>query len=425
MLSLDKNPQGGKCFWIMTFKNSQANFSDVQHDILKGNVKVIPQDKKPNITNCFLTREEALKSLQGVILAKSASQGGAKKGYIIEVNLPISEFIALCSSPQAISSKPSITFGEVMEYVRDLNGAKIRIASDIQHPPITDLSVDKSCFICDNKATTIEHIIPQWLQRRFNLSNQEFELANGKKLKYCFATIPACENCNSNIWSPLEQRISNAGNIMPSEFDIWSWAIKIHYGLNSNDKRLFWGKSDEKVKIGDIINTEDPLNKAKFCLHCLTGNFVTEPSPFGSVFTFKFSQPQDYHFIHDQATSSICISTGTTGFVIFVQDGQLLKTDKSFQEFYGKYNKPCTLHDMLFFYANAFYFVSRHRFGYNLVLTPRLGGKLVKVDFTCRESKAFNPSVFQSVCNQLGLTWVDEQSGLIPPPVPTAKLKPS
>jgi hypothetical protein len=56
----------------------------------------------------------------------------------------------------------------------------------------TEVAADfDTCFVCGGKATTVEHVIPSWLQRRFNLWNQHLVLPNGSAIPYRQLRVPA------------------------------------------------------------------------------------------------------------------------------------------------------------------------------------------------------------------------------------------
>ena len=72
-----------------------------------------------------------------------------------------------------------------------------------------DADVSKTCFVCSGPANTREHVIPTWLQHRFDLWNQTLTLPNGTTIPYRYLTIPACATCNGDVFGQLEQRVEN------------------------------------------------------------------------------------------------------------------------------------------------------------------------------------------------------------------------
>ncbi len=64
------------------------------------------------------------------------------------------------------------------------------------------------CVFCGQAAgNTKEHIIPQWLQKQFDLKDQPLGMMNGTTVQYSRAIVPACRACNSEAFSRLESRV--------------------------------------------------------------------------------------------------------------------------------------------------------------------------------------------------------------------------
>jgi hypothetical protein len=70
------------------------------------------------------------------------------------------------------------------------------------------------CFVCAEKLTdknrTNEDIIPMWVQQRFGLTNQCFNLLNNTDISYRKLKIPCCNKCNNEHLSKLERIIQKA-----------------------------------------------------------------------------------------------------------------------------------------------------------------------------------------------------------------------
>lgn len=260
----------------------------------------------------------------------------------------------------------------------------------------------ETCFICAQPATTAEHVIPRWLQHRFDLWNERLELPNGTTIPYSQLTIPACARCNNEIYGVLEDRVSrNAAS--PS--DLWKWANKIHYGLAFKDRFLEWDRRNPGYKIGDIVRIDDPLEKDRHFLHCLSGDFATTPDPFGSVFSFKFKQTENFDLAHMLPSSSLCMSLGDWGLIVFVTDGQALQREVNIGSIYSGWAGGCRREDMLFFYAQCVEHLTRHELGQNILMTPR---SIVRIGATAVHNVTpVNKERFRAICDRLGLHWID------------------
>ncbi|MDR3587951.1 MAG: hypothetical protein P4L59_21965 [Desulfosporosinus sp.] len=263
--------------------------------------------------------------------------------------------------------------------------------------------IDKdTCFICGDPATTIEHIIPKWLQNRFNLWDQQITLPNGTPIFYRQLTIPACTKCNNEIFGRLEEKVRNNNS---TDLDIWKWANKIHYGLSFKDKFLEWDRKYPGYKIGDVIKSYDPFELERHFLHSVAGKFITYPEPFGSVFTFRFSSPQKFTFAHFPITSSLCVSLGEVGYVVFIKDLQVLRSrSNSIRELYMKQASKGKLEDMLFFYAHCITNLMQLKIDFDLLMSKETittsNTKITEVDRPSKE-------LFRSLRSTLGFTWID------------------
>lgn len=267
----------------------------------------------------------------------------------------------------------------------------------------------ETCFVCGRAATTVEHVIPKWLQRRFNLWDQKLMLPNWTDIAYRQLLVPACAKCNSEVYGALEKRVEAD---TATDAEIWRWANKIHYALGYKDRILEWDRRNPGRKIGDIISNKDPLERDRHFLHCVSGDFAVDPDPFGSVFRFEFSSEQDFAFAHPIAMSqSICVSLGHVGYVVFILDGQALARDIGTRQIYAEMRGRGRKEDMLFFYAQSIEHLARHTLGQNIVMTDRL---LARVGRTVvHEERPPDNARFDALCTILGLRWVNDRPATI------------
>ncbi|OCB75556.1 hypothetical protein B0A79_23885 [Flavobacterium piscis] len=262
----------------------------------------------------------------------------------------------------------------------------------------------ETCFVCGKSADSREHIFPKWLQHKFNLWDQQITMANGTDISYRQLVVPCCKRCNTGFFSGLENKIANGTE---TDSDIWKWANKVHFALTLKDKFLDWDRKNPGYKIGDIISSSDPLEQSRHFLHCVSGVFKTDPDPFGSVFRFDFTSEQKYNFIHVINSSSICISFGDRGYVIFVRDGQFLKEQNVvMDDFHALLDKSLIeMTDMLFFYAKNIEYLERCTISLPAMIMP---GKIVKLGrVIIRESKPVDKELLRAGCEWMGVTWID------------------
>lgn len=78
----------------------------------------------------------------------------------------------------------------------------------------SDVSKAKICFQCAKKLDgnkskiSVEHIIPKWILRNYDLFHDSVTLPNSTKLKYKDYVIPCCESCNGFLSKELETPLS-------------------------------------------------------------------------------------------------------------------------------------------------------------------------------------------------------------------------
>jgi hypothetical protein len=79
---------------------------------------------------------------------------------------------------------------------------------------IDDICLGSCCFICGakpgEKPFNNDHILPEWLLRRYNLFARTITLPNGNMVRYDRYTVPCCVDCNSLMGREIEQPISDA-----------------------------------------------------------------------------------------------------------------------------------------------------------------------------------------------------------------------
>jgi hypothetical protein len=222
------------------------------------------------------------------------------------------------------------------------------------------------CFICSSEAKTDEHVIPKWLQNKYDLWDQRITLPNRTTMPYRQLRIPCCNKCNNEVLSQLEKKVENG---KATDQELWKWAAKIHFGLLNKDDFLEWDRKNPGYKIGEVLKPDDPIEINRHLVHSINGAFSTFPDPFGSVFKFHFPKEEPFHFAHLINFPGLCICTGKTGYVIFINDTGSLSRQPSIKEPYSKYLKNPDLGKILNFFANSWVHLYRHEVTYPLIMS--------------------------------------------------------
>jgi hypothetical protein len=159
-----------------------------------------------------------------------------------------------------------------------------------------------------------EHVIPRWMQSRYNLHNQMVIIPNGTPLPYRYVKVPVASKHNTTF-GQIEQRISQ-GTYSPTE--VYLWALTIHIGFIFRDATLKIDRSrpdSETFWTIDDFSTEVDVFQMLYAIWSKGGTI--NPDPFGSVFILDALTPEpEFDFIH-------CVRSGTVLFqlgnkVIFV-----------------------------------------------------------------------------------------------------------
>jgi hypothetical protein len=77
---------------------------------------------------------------------------------------------------------------------------------------VDDICLGNCCFICGarpgDKPFNNEHILPEWLLRRYDLFARTITLPNDRTVRYDRYTVPCCIDCNSLMGKVIEEPVS-------------------------------------------------------------------------------------------------------------------------------------------------------------------------------------------------------------------------
>lgn len=192
------------------------------------------------------------------------------------------------------------------------------LKSTLEHPYEADV-----CFLCADPLVegsyTEEHVFPKWLQKKFDLWDQELFLLNGTSIKYRNLKIPCCRSCNNELLSELENKIrigfENGYDsfIKIEEYDVFVWISKIFLGTIYKELFLYY---DRKDKDAGYILTDEFLKRyaiLHFWLQFANRNDDKSFCP-GSVFVLKSQVPsnikEQFDLVDDASNGVIYIRFG-------------------------------------------------------------------------------------------------------------------
>lgn len=196
--------------------------------------------------------------------------------------------------------------------------------------------VSGRCFLCGGPPTKGkgEHVVPRWLQKRFDLWDQKLTLLNGTRIPYRDIRVPACEGCNSRILGKTETYVSGLRGSSVSDwshlqsFEVGRWLSKILIGILIKEASLLHDRSSPEL--GMIFPTEgvDEL----FLMHLLVQSWrkvihfrsLHAAHPF-TLYVYEIEQDDDFSNFNMSTNlfgKSLCIRFGDLG-LAFVSDGGL------------------------------------------------------------------------------------------------------
>ncbi|MGH6989586.1 MAG: hypothetical protein ACREFD_00685 [Stellaceae bacterium] len=77
---------------------------------------------------------------------------------------------------------------------------------------VRDICEGDSCFICGASRSTKpfndEHVLPEWVLRRYGLLSRRVNLPNGTSFRYDQYTVPCCVDCNTLMGRQIETPVS-------------------------------------------------------------------------------------------------------------------------------------------------------------------------------------------------------------------------
>jgi len=194
---------------------------------------------------------------------------------------------------------------------------------------------NETCFLCARSlpryGPTVEHVIPRWTQRRFELWDQELNLLNGTSIPYRQLTVPCCEECNKYRLQPIEEMMlgaveegAEAVRALGSRV-LFLWLGKILYGLLYREVLLPFDRRNPAA--GTIV---PPTSLKFFLTHLMFLQEAREKletidfTP-GSIFIFRTQQPKNirfqWDFLDNVGHLTIGVRLGKVGIIGALADG--------------------------------------------------------------------------------------------------------
>lgn len=165
------------------------------------------------------------------------------------------------------------------------------------------------CLFSGNRPDTEEHVISDWLQRRFDLQRQTYLLPNQTGLDYRHAKVPATAHDNRQF-GEIEDRISCNRFVWE---EVYLWLFKIHIGLMVRNVAL---RADMRDPASDaiipavIIQNQLRIFRKLYRQYFFGSTFHAHRSPPGSVFVLPSLGPGHFDFVHSFTCGCVGVNVG-------------------------------------------------------------------------------------------------------------------
>lgn len=225
-----------------------------------------------------------------------------------------------------------------------------------------------TCFLCgsSHSSMTQEHVFPKWLQKKYDLWNQQLTLLNGTSIPYKSLKIPCCAECNNESLSQLENQVRRAleggyESSLQLDNSIWYlWAGKIFYGILRKELTLLHDR--EKGTDTTIIPKEtlESFSNLHLFLQSIRQKVILHEPLHYSVLICNLhdlGKNRDYFFRDNLSAFTLSLRVGDVGVIVAFQDAGLI--DETYAKYVNEVNGR-KLHPIQFdeLYAKVSYQIS-------------------------------------------------------------------
>ncbi len=205
---------------------------------------------------------------------------------------------------------------------------------------ISDIVKNDHCFICgatpDDKEFNNEHIIPNWILRKYDLHSKKITLPNGTKIRYDQYLVPCCKECNTDLGKTFEEPIqeflekpyNDLAPILSSNNGllhlIFKWMCLIFLKTHLKDTTLLLERDIRKQSgfIGDAYEWKEFHH-----IHCISRshytNAIISNEVLGSLFilpAIQAEQLEDFDYGDSLSATSIMLRLGDKCIIAVLND---------------------------------------------------------------------------------------------------------
>lgn len=205
---------------------------------------------------------------------------------------------------------------------------------------LKDIAKGDCCFICgahpEFKEFNNEHIIPDWILKKFDLHSQRITLPNDTKIRYGQYKVPCCVDCNSKLGekyeNPISKLLSKSYNEIKKSLQenkniirlIFEWINLIYFKTHLKDKNLLENRDtvNKSNYIGDRHYWEDMHH-----IHCIARSHYTNAKihdeVYGSLFFFpimKLNNKEEFDYIDSSNGKTVMLQLGDFCIITVLND---------------------------------------------------------------------------------------------------------
>jgi len=203
---------------------------------------------------------------------------------------------------------------------------------------------EDECFLCGSSLTedtqSVEHVIPKWLQARFNLWDQRLILLNRTEIPYRDLVVPCCRKCNGEHLAKIEADMQRACDKGPesvaklSPLTLFLWLGKLFYGLLFRELSLRAERSNPDS--GPIVPKHliQQYSLHHLFLQASRMRVIFDNCFPASILVFRLQVPTSvhlqFHLRDDLERLNICLRMGEVGVLAALQDARALEKQAGF-----------------------------------------------------------------------------------------------
>jgi hypothetical protein len=205
---------------------------------------------------------------------------------------------------------------------------------------MTEIANGDCCFICgakpEDKEFNNEHVIPDWILKKFNLYSATITLPNGTQIPYGKYKVPCCVECNTELGNYYEKPISellskpyaaiakilkeNKGHLQL----LFKWISLIYIKTHLKDKYLQFNRDTrtESKSISSLYYWEEMHH-----VHCVARSHYTRAKIEGNVYGTMMILPainlegdDSFDYIDNQTGKGVLLKLGDFCIVAVLND---------------------------------------------------------------------------------------------------------